>query len=51
MIIDHVLIDFRTVKMKMTEVIHSVSQFKTYYPEDEIFMDGDRYAIVRRERL
>lgn len=46
---DIVLMDFHHVKASMTEVMHAVSLFKLEYPNCEIFMDGDRFAIVARE--
>lgn len=47
---DRILIDIRTCELTMREVMDQVHRFIEMYPEDEIFMDGDAYAIVARPR-
>lgn len=46
---DTVLLDIRTCELTLAEVMQQIRQWVAQYPGDEIFMDGDRYAIVRRE--
>lgn len=46
---DTVLIDIATCELTLSEVMHQIRQWQVEYPNDEIFMDGDAYAIVRRE--
>ena len=46
---DTVLIDIATCELTLSEVMQQIRQWVAQYPEDEIFMDGDAYAIVRRE--
>ena len=46
---DTVLIDIATCELSLSEVMEQIRQWQTEYPQDEIFMDGDAYAIVRRE--
>lgn len=46
---DTVLIDIATCELTLSEVMEQIRQWQTEYPHDEIFMDGDAYAIVRRE--
>lgn len=46
---DTVLIDIATCELTLSEVMEQIRQWQSEYPHDEIFMDGDAYAIVRRE--
>lgn len=46
---DTVLIDIATCELTLSEVMQQIRQWQAEYPQDEIFMDGDAYAIVRRE--
>ena len=46
---DTVLIDIATCELTLSEVMQHIRQWQSEYPQDEIFMDGDAYAIVRRE--
>lgn len=50
MIPDHVFIDIRTCDMTLSEVMARIGELQEEHPEMEIFMDGDRYAIVGRRR-
>lgn len=48
---DHILIDFKIKanrKLTMTQVMAKVAEYKQMYPQDEIFMSGEHYAITRR---
>ncbi len=47
---DLVLIDFHRENLTMTQVMERVAELQKQYPDYEIFMDGDRYAIVGRRR-
>ena len=49
-VFDEVLIDMRTCELTMAALMQRISELKDEYPEDEILMDGDAYAIVRRCR-
>lgn len=47
---DEILIDIKTCDMTLSQVMRAVARFQAERPEDEIFMDGDLYAIVARPR-
>ena len=47
---DRIFIDFHEEKLTMMQVIQKVAELQKQYPEYEIFMDGDAYAIVGRRR-
>lgn len=47
---DKVLIDIRTTELTLAQVMAEVERFQKEYPDHEIFMDGDAYAIVARRR-
>ena len=47
---DRIFIDFHKEKLTMMEVMMKVAELQRQYPEYEIFMDGDSYAIVGRRR-
>lgn len=49
-VVDHVLIDLRDCELTMGALMARIEEFKHEYPGDEILMDGDAYAIVRRCR-
>lgn len=46
---DTVLIDIATCELTLSEVMEQIRQWQADMPEAEIFMDGDAYAIVRRQ--
>lgn len=50
MIPDHIFIDIRTCDLTLTEAMQAIRDIALAHPEMEIFMDGDRYAIVGRRR-
>lgn len=50
MIPDHVFIDIRTCDMTLSEVMRAIPRIQSEHPDMEVFMDGDRYAIVGRRR-
>lgn len=48
---DHILIDFKVKenrKLTMAQVMAKVAEYRQQYPQDEIFMSGEHYAITRR---
>ncbi|MGN0137841.1 MAG: hypothetical protein ACI381_04450 [Candidatus Methanomethylophilaceae archaeon] len=47
---DRILIDIRTCELTLAQVMDEVRRFIDMYPDDEIFMDGDAYAIVARPK-
>lgn len=47
---DTVYIDIRTSLLSLSEVLAIVEDLKAQHPDQEIFMDGDAYAIVGRRR-
>ena len=48
---DTVLLDIRTCELTLAEVMQQIRQWQSEYPHDEIFMDGDKYAIVARREV
>ena len=46
---DKVLIDIRTCELTFSEMMVEIERLQSEYPDYEIFMDGDAYAIVRRQ--
>lgn len=48
---DHVYIDIRTCELTLGQVMAEVDRLIREHPDQEIFMDGDVYAIVGRERV
>ncbi|MBO4502860.1 MAG: hypothetical protein J5707_04315 [Candidatus Methanomethylophilus sp.] len=51
--LDEILIDIRSTEMSMMEVLARIDQYKQdpRYQNFEIFLDGDRYAIVARPKV
>lgn len=47
---DIIHIDFHKVRMTMAEVFSAVEELQRTHPDQEIFMDGDAFAIVGRVR-
>ena len=47
---DHVYIDIRTCDLTLSQVMTRVAELQEEHPDQEIFMDGDLYAIVGRRR-
>jgi len=47
---DRIFIDFHKENLTMMQVLTRVAELQKEYPEYEIFMDGDRFAIVGRRR-
>lgn len=51
MIPDHIYIDIRTCDLTLSQVMAEVARLQAEHPEQEIFLDGDAYAIVGRDRI
>lgn len=47
---DTVYIDIRTCDLTLSQVMARIVTLQAEHPEQEIFMDGDAYAIVGRRR-
>ena len=43
---DIVYIEIRTCKMTLRELIVEIEKLQAEHPDQDIFMDGDAYAIV-----
>lgn len=48
-VIDHILIPIETCELTFSQMAKEIARLQAQYPDDEIFLDGDAYAIVRRE--
>ncbi len=50
---DEVLIDIKSTELSLFEVLARIDQYKQdpRYNNYEIFLDGDRYAIVARLKV
>ena len=47
---DRIFIDVKTSDLTLSQVLAEVEWIKKEYPQYDIFMDGDLYAIVGRRR-
>lgn len=47
---DRIFIDIRTSELTLSQMMAEIAKLQEQYPEYEIFMDGDAYAIVGRRR-
>lgn len=47
---DKVLIDVRTCDLTLSQVMAEIARYQSEMPDHEVFMDGDLYAIVARQR-
>lgn len=45
-----VLIDIRTCDLSLSQVMAEVARYQSEMPDHEVFMDGDLYVIVARQR-
>lgn len=50
MIPDTIYIPIRTCELTLSEMMAEIARLQREHPEQEIFMDGDAYAIVGRSR-
>ena len=48
---DRIFIDIRTCGLTLSQVMSEIAKLQSEYPDYEIFMDGDAYAIVGRRRM
>ena len=51
--LDEILIDIKSTALTLMEVLSRIDQYKQdpRYQNYEIFLDGDRYAIVARPKV
>lgn len=47
---DRVLIDIKTCDLTMSQLMAEIGRLQAENPDLDIFMDGDKYAIVGRRR-
>lgn len=47
---DIVYIDIRTSDLTLSQVIAAMTELREKHPDQEIFLDGDAYAIIGRPR-
>jgi hypothetical protein len=47
---DKVFIDVRTSDLTLSEIFRQIESIQSDNPDMEIFLDGDRHAIVGRSR-
>ncbi|MBR4181943.1 MAG: hypothetical protein IKQ57_07410 [Candidatus Methanomethylophilaceae archaeon] len=47
---DKIFIDIRTCDLKMSQLMAEIQRLQEEYPDYEVFLDGDAYAIVGRRR-
>ena len=50
MIPDTIYIEIRTCDLTLSQVMARIVELQAEHPDQEIFMDGDRYAVVARFR-
>lgn len=48
-VIDHILIPIETCELTFAQMAKEIERLQALYPDDEIFLDGDEFAIIRRE--
>lgn len=48
---ERVLIDVETSDLTMAEVMRFVRDYQAAHPDEELFLDGDRYAVMVRQRV
>lgn len=48
---DKIFIDIKTCGLTLAQVLEEVERLKKEYPDYEIFLDGDAYAVVGRRRI
>lgn len=47
---DRILIDIRTCELTISQMMEEIERLQKENPDLEIFIDGDRYAVVGRKR-
>lgn len=47
---DIVYIDIRTCELRLSQFLEAIADLQQAHPDQEIFMDGDAYAVVGRPR-
>lgn len=51
MIPDAIYINIKTSELTLSQVMARIVELQAEHPDQEIFMDGDAYAIVGRRRM
>ena len=51
MIPDTIYIEIRTCDLTLSQVMARIVELQAEHPDQEIFMDGDAYAVVGRTRV
>lgn len=46
----NILIPIESCELTLSEVMAWIADYMNKHPEEEVFMDGDAYAIVSRQR-
>lgn len=47
---DRILIDIRTCELTLAQMMDEIHRLIRENPDDDVFMDGDAYAIVARPK-
>lgn len=51
MITNKILIDIKTCRLSLSEVLDYIRKESAKHPECDIFLDGDAHAVVSRRRF
>ena len=46
----HKYIEIKTCNLRLSEFIEEVKKLQAQHPDEELFIDGDLYALVGRSR-
>ena len=46
----HTYIEIKASNLRMSEFIEEVKRIQAQHPDEEIFIDGDLYALVGRQK-
>lgn len=47
---EHIIAGIKDLDMTLAQVMEWLSELEEQFPDQEIIMDGDLYAIVRRDK-
>lgn len=47
---DHIIHEIAGSDIRLSELMSLIETMQAVHPEWEVFMDGDRYAVVGRDR-
>lgn len=45
-----IYIEIKTSNLRLSELMAEIEKLKDEHPDEEIFMDGDLYAVIGRPR-